>query len=353
MRALMLTDYRRLELADLPEPEVGAEDVLVRVEACGICGSDVHGYDGSTGRRIPPLVMGHEAAGVIAEVGANVKQLCAGERVTFDSTVYCGKCFYCRQGEVNLCDKRTVLGVSCGDYRRHGAFAQFIAVPQHIVYRLPDNLSFEQSAMIEVVSIAFHAVNRTPMKLGDSVVVVGAGMIGQLVIQTLRRAGCGTLIAVDLDDRKLELAREFGADEGFNASTADLNERILELTQGRGADLAFEVVGNAAAFNTASASLRKGGTMMLIGNVSPKIEMPLQQIVTRELTIVGVCASAGEYSAAIDLMARGQINVGPLISAYAPLDAGPMWFERLYGREAGLMKVVLNPSASSNGKGGV
>jgi L-iditol 2-dehydrogenase len=343
MRALLLKEYKQLEVVSFPEPEVGPGEVLVRVEACGICGSDIHGYDGHTGRRIPPLVMGHEAAGVVAEVGAGVTRFRPGDRVTFDSTVYCGGCFFCRRGDVNLCDNRNVLGVSCGDYRRHGAFAEFVAVPEHIVYRLPESLSFEQAAMIEAVSIAFHAVNRTPLKLGQSVVVVGAGMIGQLVIQTLRRAGCGKLIAVDLDDDRLELARRFGADDAINAKSPDVQARVLDLTEGRGADLAFEVVGAAASFNTAVQSLRKGGSLTLVGNLAPKVEMPLQQIVTRELTLIGVCASSGEYPACIDMMARGQIDVRPFISAYAPLEEGPSWFDRLYRQEPGLMKVVLKP----------
>src|SRR5512140_3191203 len=123
MQALLLKNYKELELTDMPVPEIGADDLLIKVSACGICGSDVHGFDGSTGRRIPPLVMGHEAAGVVAETGAAVEDLKPGDRVTFDSTVYCGACYFCVQGKVNLCDNRQVLGVSCGDYRRHGAFA--------------------------------------------------------------------------------------------------------------------------------------------------------------------------------------------------------------------------------------
>lgn len=344
MKALVLKEYKQLEVASVPDPDVGPEEVLVRVKACGICGSDVHGYDGHTGRRIPPLIMGHEASGVIAEVGSHVKQFRPGDRVTFDSTVYCGQCFYCRRGNINLCDNRNVLGVSCGEYRRHGAFAEFVAVPQHIVYKLPDNLTFEQAALIEAVSIAFHATNRTPMKLGDSVVVVGAGMIGQLVIQTLRQAGCGRLIAIDLDDSKLKMARELGADHGINAKSPDLTAQVLELTEGRGADLSFEVVGASAAFNTAVTSVRKGGAVTLVGNLSPKVEMPLQHIVTREITLIGVCASSGEYPACIDLMARGRIDVKSFISAFAPLEEGPMWFDRLYRQEPGLMKVVLRPS---------
>src|SRR5262249_5741945 len=152
---------------------------------------------GSTGRRIPPLVMGHEAAGVIEAAGDAVSDLKAGDRVTFESTIYCGRCFYCSRGEVNLCDNRQVLGVSPGEYRRHGPFAEFVSVPRRIVYRLPDSLSFEQAALIEAVSVALHAVALTPIHLGDRAVVVGSGMIGVLVIQSLRAAGCSRITAID------------------------------------------------------------------------------------------------------------------------------------------------------------
>jgi L-iditol 2-dehydrogenase len=168
-------------------------------------------------------------------------------------------------------------------------------------------------------------------------------MIGQLVIQTLREAGCGKLIAIDIDDRKLQMALDLGADEGINANSPEVAAQVLERTHGRGSDLAFEVVGTSAAFNTAVASVRKGGAVTLVGNLSPKVDMPLQQIVTREITLIGVCASSGEYPACIDLMARGKIDVRAFISALAPLEEGPMWFDRLYRQEPGLMKVILKP----------
>ena len=176
MKALLLKEYKNLEVTEFDEPEVNANDVLVQVRAYGICGSDIHGYDGSSGRRIPPLVMGHEAAGVVTAVGKNVSEFSVGDHVTFDSTVSCGECGFCRAGDINLCDNRMVLGVSCGEYRRHGAFAEFVSVPKHICYRLPQNLPFEHAALIEAVSIAVHAANRTPVVLGDTAVVVGSGI---------------------------------------------------------------------------------------------------------------------------------------------------------------------------------
>jgi L-iditol 2-dehydrogenase len=343
MKALLLEKYNHLEVVDMPVPSIGPEEVLVRVKACGICGSDVHGFDGSTGRRVPPIVMGHEAAGVITEVGAAVKGFQAGDRVTFDSTVYCGKCFFCRRGEVNLCEDRQVLGVSCGDYRRHGAFAEYVAVPQHIVYKLPETLPFEHAAMIEAVSVAVHAVSLTPVKLGDTGVVIGAGMIGLLTIQALRLAGCTRIFAVDLDNAKLGLAKSLGADETFNPKDADVVAAILERTGGRGAAVALEAVGATAPIRTAIHSVRKGGAVTLIGNVSPNIDLPLQAVVTRQIKLIGSCASSGEYPECIDLLARGDIRVEPMITAKAPLEEGFSWFNRLHAQEPNVFKVILQP----------
>ncbi|MBL8816057.1 MAG: galactitol-1-phosphate 5-dehydrogenase [Planctomyces sp.] len=344
MKAMLLKEYKNLEVTEFPKPEIGPNDLLVQVRACGICGSDIHGYDGSTGRRIPPLVMGHEAAGVVSAVGDSVTQFKVGDSVTFDSTVSCGHCFFCRRGDINLCDNRMVLGVSCGDYRRHGAFAEFVAVPQHICYPIPAGLPFEHAAMIEAVSIAVHAANRTPVSLGDTAVVVGSGMIGLLVVQAIRLAGCSTVIAVDLDETRLKIARELGANVGLKADAVDVPAEVKKLTGGRGADVVLEVVGATPTIKTAVQCARKGGAVTLIGNLSPNVEMPLQLIVTRELSVYGSCASKGEYPACIDLLQKGAIRVEPLISARIPLDQGPEWFARLYKGEPGMMKVIIDPT---------
>jgi L-iditol 2-dehydrogenase len=340
----------QLEMADLPEPEVGPNDVLVQVRACGICGSDVHGLDGSTGRRIPPLVMGHEAAGVIARVGHDVRGWTPGERVTFDSTVSCGACYFCRRGEINLCDHRQVLGVSCGDYRRHGAFAEYVAVPANILYRLPESLSFDHAAMIEAVSVAVHAVNLTPHLVGDTGVVVGCGMIGQLTIQAARAAGFERVIAIDVDDARLRMAAGAGATETLNSRTCDAPAEVLRATHGRGADAVLEAVGATDPIRTAIACARKGAVVTLIGNISPQVELPLQSIVTRQIRLQGSCASAGEYPACIQLLASGTIRVDGLISARAPLEDAAAWFDRLYRREANLMKVIVQPAAVSDNR---
>lgn len=343
MKALVLEEYNHLVYKDVAEPRVGPDEVLIEVKACGICGSDVHGMDGSTGRRIPPVIMGHEAAGVIREVGPAVTGWQPGDRVTFDSTIYCGECYYCRAGQVNLCDNRRVLGVSTGEYRQNGAFAENVAVPQRILYRLPDGVSFTQAAMLEPLSVAFHAAGLPRLRLGDSAVVVGAGMIGLLLVRALRLAGCGQIIAVDLDQQRLDAAMGFGADAGLLAD-GDVQRKVQAMTAGRGADLAFEVVGITAAVQTALASVRKGGSLTLVGNLSAMVELPLQSVVTRQVTLYGSCASSGEYPACIEMLARGQVDVAPLISAVVPLCDAAGWFNRLYRREPGLMKVIVEPA---------
>jgi len=346
MKALMLTSYRNLEMTELPTPTPRAEEVLIRVAACGICGSDVHGYDGSSGRRIPPLVMGHEAAGTIEAVGASVKNFAAGDRVTFDSTVYCGECANCRRGDINLCDRRQVLGVSCGDYRRAGAFAEFVVVPARILHRLPEDLPFVEAAMLEAVAVAIHAVNLAEISSNTTALVVGAGTIGILTLQALRAAGCARVFVTDVDKERLEMARQLGANE-ILLSDDSLNTKLLQLTDNEGVDVALEAVGRNETVVAAIDSVRKGGGVVLVGNIAPNVNLPLQKVVTRQIRLQGSCASAGEYPQAIRWMASGAIRVKPLITAIAPLEEGASWFERLYAREPNLLKVVLTPGASA------
>ncbi|NLS95950.1 MAG: galactitol-1-phosphate 5-dehydrogenase [Planctomycetaceae bacterium] len=343
MKALVLVDACRFEVRDVPKPQIGPHEVVVEVKACGICGSDVHGMDGSTGRRKPPIVMGHEASGVVTEAGSAVQRWRPGDRVTFDSTVYCGDCHFCRRGDVNLCDNRQVLGVSCDEFKRDGAFAEYVAVPERIVVGLPDGVSFEQAAMVEPVSIAVHAAARLPVQLNDTAVVVGAGMIGLLVIQALKARGCGFVIAVDTKPDRLDLARQLGADKCFSPTDCDVVAEVMKRTGCRGADLAVEAVGFAPTVQTAVKVVRKGGSIGLVGNLSPSVELPLQVVVTRELSLYGSCASRGEYPACLDLIAGGLIEVDPLVSGFASLEDAPDWFARLHGGKENLMKVVVRP----------
>ncbi|MBA4409144.1 MAG: galactitol-1-phosphate 5-dehydrogenase [Odoribacter sp.] len=343
MKSLVLEKYNEFTVLETEIPDIKPGWVLVKVEACGICGSDVHGMDGSTGRRQPPVIMGHEASGIIHEIAPDIWGWKIGDRVTFDSTISCGQCFFCQRGEVNLCENRRVLGVSCNEYRQNGAFAEFVAVPAHILYEIPENISFEQAAMVEAVSIAVHATSISSVKANDTAVVIGCGMIGLLCIQALKAAGCARVIAIDQLDEKLEIAHELGADLAFRSTDPDLIQQILNETEGRGADITFEAVGIEPTVNLAIDCTRKGGTVTLIGNLTPEIKLPLQKVVTRQLKLQGSCASAGEYPLCLEMIASGTIKVDRMISKVAPLEEGNEWFHRLYNKEAGLMKVILKP----------
>jgi L-iditol 2-dehydrogenase len=343
MKALVLEKYMHLVYKDVPEPELKDDEVLVRIKAVGICGSDVHGMDGSTGRRLPPIIMGHEASGVIEKTGKKVKGWNKGNRVTFDSTIYKQDDWFTQQGMYNLSDGRMVLGVSTPDFKKNGAFAEYVTIPQHILFPIPDSVSFTEAALVEPAAVALHAIYLTPLKETDAVLVVGTGMIGMFVIQLLKIKGCKNIIAIDTDKGRLELAKQSGADHVFTPDDPELNNNVNKLTNNRGADIAFEVVGITPTVQKAIELIRKGGSLVLVGNVSPTVELPLQQVVSRQLTLLGSCAINGEYPEILQLIADGKLNVKSILSVEAPLAEGASWFNRLYNKENGLMKVILKP----------
>jgi len=343
MKALVLKEYNKFIYTDVPDPVIGQDEVMVRIKACAICGSDVHGMDGSTGRRIPPIIMGHEASGIIEMTGAKVKNLRTGDRVTFDSTIYCRRCHYCYQGKINLCENRKVMGVSCAEYRFNGAFAEYIAVPEHILYRLPDNVSFEQAAMTEPLSVAYHAVGRIGTGKSGNAVVIGAGVIGLLIIQLLKKSRSARITVLDKIGKKLETARYFGADDTFLPDDPGMISKIMKAAGGRGTDVVFDAVGAASTVSMGIMLLGKGGTLVMVGNLSQSVTLPLQSVVTREISLFGSCASAGEYPACLKLIADGEADVGKMISAAVPLSEGAKWFDRLHSGDPDLIKVILKP----------
>lgn len=343
MKALVLEEYMKLAYLEVPMPEMQDDEVLVKVKAVGICGSDVHGMDGSSGRRIPPIIMGHEASGVIEAAGSKVHGWKNGDRVTFDSTIYRRDDWYTQKGMYNLSDGRMVLGVSTPEFRKHGAFAEYVTVPQHILHRIPEGVSFVQAALVEPAAVSLHAINLSPIAAEDTVLVVGAGMVGMFVIQLLRIKGCKHIIAVDLEPSRLELARQLGAEFAFVPGDAALGKTVYELTNNRGVDCAIEVVGIGSSVQLGISLLRKGGTITLLGNLSPEVTIPMQAVVTKQLRLQGSCAINGEYPEILELIAKGKLDMEAILSAEAPLSEGADWFQRLYNKEKGLMKVILRP----------
>ncbi len=343
MKALLYTKPYTFEYIDVPDPVVGDDDVLVRVKACGICGSDVAGHTGKTGRRLPPLVMGHEAAGIVERTGQDVTGFAPGDRICFDSTVYCNQCPACRSGQYNRCVKRQVLGVSVPEFKRHGALAEFLAVPHWICTRLPSNMSFVQACLLEPASIGTHAANRPPISASDVVAVIGAGTIGLFILQAARLRGAQTTIACDVNDFRLDVARRVGVNACINPTKANLKDEIHRRTDGRGTDVTFEAVGIGETFRQAISITRTGGCLVAVGNLQKETEFNLQELVSRELTFTGSYASAGEFRTCIDLIASGKIDVAPLISEVLPLKEGPAAFKRLLEGQENLLKIILEP----------
>ena len=341
MKALVLEEIGKLNIKDVPKPKAEGNRLLVKVEAVSICGSDVHGYDGSSGRRKPPIIMGHEAAGIVEEAGPLAEGFSPGDRVTFNSSEYCAKCSFCAQGKTNLCKTGKVFGVSCDDYHKDGAMAQYISVPDYSTYKIPNGVSFIEAALAEPLSVALHAVNLTDIKLGDTALIFGAGTIGSMLLKLLKISNCSTVVMVDIDEIKLEQAKKMRADYCINSLKENVTDRVNEITNGEGADLAFEAVGIAPTVNAAVSALKKCGILTLLGNVSPKIDFPLQKVVVKELRVIASCAVTTEYERSLKLIALGQVNVKDIISQVVPIERGQEMFDRLHSGEKGLGKVVL------------
>lgn len=342
MKALVMHEYKHLSYEDVQKPVPAKGEVLIRLKACSVCGSDVHGFDGSTGRRRPPVIMGHEASGIIEAVGDGVKNHKPGDRVTFDSTIYCNECEMCKAGNVNLCSDRRVLGVSCEEYNQPGCFAEYISLPEYILYDIPSNVSYVQAAMIEPLSVAYHAATRTRINKGDSVVLFGIGTIGLLTLQVVKSFGASQIIACDIDDSRLELAKKNGATDCINTKDSEALKKILALSRGgAGIDIAIDATGIQATAEMCIRSVRLDGRVILIGNVAPSITFPLQYVVTHQISLFGSCASAGEYPQCLELISSGKVEVDSMISKIVPLKDGNLWMNKIYNREDGLAKIVF------------
>lgn len=339
-----MEEYENQIYSDVPLPVCGDSDVLVRVMACAVCGGDVHGWDGSTGRRVPPIIMGHEASGVIEQTGNKVSGFRTGDRVTFDSMIFCGKCERCINGETNLCENLSVLGVTFNGANRQGAFAEYVVVPEHIVYPIPEGVSFTETAIAEPLSVAYHAARRFPVNKDDSVLVAGVGIIGSLLIKVLKYIGVRKIVAVDINQKKLNAALRIGATDAVLSGRPDSAEKLKSIT-GKGFDFAYDVIGLQDTVNLCIENLRDGGGLGLIGNVHEHIRLPLQRIVTKELRISGSYASSHEYDICLKLIADQKIDITDMISAVAPMSEGNDWFKRLHDNKEGLLKIVLIPDS--------
>jgi L-iditol 2-dehydrogenase len=339
MRALVYEGAWQMPLREIENPAPESREVVVAVKAVGICGSDVHGYTGSTGRRYPGIAMGHEFSGTISAIGPNVGEYQVGDEVIVDPILTCGACAMCRAGRTNVCLNRTMIGM-----HQHGAYAEAVRVPQRQLHRKPAGLSWERASLIEPLSVALHAVNQTPFLVGERVAIIGTGPIGLLALLVARLKGAGTIIVTDRSAHRLDLARQLGADVVVDVAEQDPIAAVQAATGGRGADAAIEAVGIAPTVQQALAVTRIGGNITWIGNSAPEVSLNMQHVVTREIAIRGVYAfTSAEFDQSIGLLASGRLNVDPLIERIAPLADGPQLIHDLAKGTLDAVKVVLTP----------
>ena len=332
MKALRYLDPNVLQVQEVPKPVPKAGEVLLRVKAVGICGSDVHGYLGLTGRRTPPMTMGHEFAAQVEALGSGVTSLKVGDRVAPYPVDFCGECDTCKSGNAHLCPNKRQFGVLTVD----GAFAEYICVPAHLCFPIADTVRYQEASLMEPLAVACHAVNRMPDLEGKTVLIVGMGTIGLLVLQCCLLKKPKKIFVTDLSDSRLALAKAMGADVCCNTGKGEqLPEQV---------DVAFEAVGAEGAVRSVMDALKFGGTAVWIGNNKPVIQVHMQQIVTRELQVKGsFLYSLEDFRIVVELINAGKVQVKGLVSAETDLEGAAGYFKTLAENPGDLVKVVVIP----------
>ena len=349
MKALRWHGVRDVRLDEIPEPAAAPGEVVVAVAACGLCGSDLHEYlhgpvyiprspHPLTGV-VPPVALGHEFAGRVVEVGAGVRDLPPGTRVTVNPCLLCGQCAWCRRGQPNYCAKLGSIGLS-----RDGALAPLVAAPAYGCHVLPPEVDDRQGASVEPLAVVLHAHRRARLLGAERVALIGAGAIGLLLLQVLKAKGIGWVAVVEPREERRRLARELGADATIDPEAEEASRAIARLTDGERAAVVFECVGSPAAFATAFRAAGKGGRIVLVGLVTETVPANLLGLLAHEKEIIGSSAYVDEFPEAIRLLADRRVRVEPLITATVPLaDGVARGLEALLRREEAHIKILVVP----------
>ncbi|WP_394927237.1 zinc-binding dehydrogenase [uncultured Robinsoniella sp.] len=342
MKAAVIIDSpRRIVIEDLNIPECKPDEVLVQVKACGLCGSDIHGFmDEESKGRVAGLVMGHEPSGIVAKCGSNVKDWVPGDRIVINPQFFCGECYACKHSWFNICENGGIIGSSLRGFKQ-GAMAEFVVVPKANLHALPEGLSFEEGAMIEPVANAIHAVNRAGVQIGDCVAVVGAGTIGLCMIQAAKLAGASHVAAIDISDFHLDMARSLGADIVINSSRADPVEEVKKSFRGIGADVTLEAVGVGETYRQASLMTRKRGTLVLFGAAKETALMHLYPFLHRELNMVGCTGFDVEVDIGLQMILEGKMQVKPLITCKYPIEQTEEAIKKAIKDSDNVLKIIL------------
>jgi L-iditol 2-dehydrogenase len=339
MKAAVWHGGKDVRIEEVPDPKANTGEVLVRVKSAGICGSDAHAFEGRSKRRVPPLILGHEFAGVVADVGTGVLGFQNGDRVVVEPIVSCGACEPCGNGSTNIC-----LGIRFIGLHIPGAFAEYVAVPARKCYKLPDNVSFDEATLIEPLSVAIHAVNMTPTKVGDNLLIIGSGVVGLLVLQVARLRVGGNIFVSDLIDYKLDLAKRLGASAIVHSGREDVTKRVRELTNGKGVDAVIEAVGVQETLQQALTVVKKGGEVTITGLLEQMIQFDIMKLVTNEITMRGdYLYTSAEFRASLHLVASGTVQLEPLITHSFPLTDIAKAVDVLTEGKEEHIKVLLRP----------
>jgi L-iditol 2-dehydrogenase len=346
MRAAVTRDWNDVHLEDVPVPEAGTGEVLLQVGACGICGTDlkiVSGVYEGTWPPSLPFIQGHEWGGTVAALGNGVTGLQIGDRVAAENHRGCGACPMCRRGRYNLCE---VARTKSPEYKLYGhtaqgAFADYAVRPAALLHKVPDSVSFEESTIVNQGALGLHAIRRCRIEPGDTVAIIGPGLVGMITLQLAQAVGATRVIVVGRGQR-LDLARELGADEVIDYTAGHVAEAIRALTDGRGVDCAFECAGTPAAIVSAIECVRRGGRVGLVGMTGNKpVAFNTDLLALDEIDVFGVRSSPNAYPALIQLIAAGKVNVRKLVSRVYPLEQINDAFEAFRQREDGAIRMVI------------
>lgn len=344
MKAAVMDRPGSIKIKELPVPEIGANEVLVKIMAVGVCGSDVHYYEnGRIGRFVveQPIILGHECAGIIAAAGELVTKVAIGDRVAIEPGVTCGHCDACKAGRYNLCPDVQFLATPPVD----GAFVQYLAIRQDMVFKIPDQLSFEEAALNEPFSVGIHAAKRTRLQAGETVAIMGMGPVGLMAVAAAKSFGASRIIVTDLEDVRLEAALRLGATTAINVKQENALEVIKQLTGGAGVDVAWETAGSPQALQAALGSLRRGGRLAVIGlPAQDQIPLNVPLIADSELDIYGIFRYANTYPQGIEFLASGNLDTASLITDRYPLSGTRDALERAIHNKSGSLKVIVYPN---------
>ena len=324
MKSLFYPEFNKIEIAEQPMPELGSKEVLIKVAACGICGSELESFKNQSPRRTPPLIMGHEFCGTIEQLGADVSDFEAGQKVVSNSIVSCNICIRCRRGDTHLCAKRQIFGM-----HRNGAFAEYINVPENCLIPWPENLPAEAACLAEPLANGLHIVHLTEHLDPKNILVIGAGPIGLMVIQAFRTIKDPEIYVAEIREERLKVAMQLGAKKAMNPQQSNLTEEIHKLTEGEGADLVIDAVGSSRTNQQAVEAVRPGGTVVLIGLHENSSSIESYEIILSEKHVLGTyAAKMEELEQALELMSNGSVDVASWV-AIATLNNGVGLFHQM------------------------